>query len=199
MGDLSCIPMPTIRPRFLLHKEITYDEANESETNILHPLGYPEERSKFYYHIYEHGNLIQRRVAHHLDLFSASVCRIESPKQWRQGTVNFCVQSQEIAPIIQRMHIFNDLLLGHDNRLRHQPNAVKSISYCATQMSALSLMRTLRSGFFDQTCNRGPVIVCLTDMHHSNILVDDDWDVKYIIDLDWAAVPPPYLYAASIL
>lgn len=84
----------------------------------------------------------------------------------------------------------NDLLLCHDNRLRHQPNAVKSISDCATQMSALSLMRTLRSEFFDQTYNRGPFVVCLTDMHQSNILVDDDWNVKYILDLEWAAVLP---------
>lgn len=79
------------RSRSLLHKEITYEEANETETNILHQLGNPEERRKFYYLIYEHRDLIQRRVAHHLGLRSTSACRIEDPKTWIQGTFNFCV------------------------------------------------------------------------------------------------------------
>lgn len=87
----SCIPMCTTRSRSLLHKEITYEEANSAETNILQQLGYPEERSKLYYLIYEHRDLIQRRVALHLGLRSASACRIEDPKTWRHGTFNFCV------------------------------------------------------------------------------------------------------------
>lgn len=33
-------------------------------------------------------------------------------------------------------------------------------------------------------------IYTLTDVHASNILVDENWNVKYIIDLEWACSQP---------
>lgn len=84
----------------------------------------------------------------------------------------------------------DNLLLCHDNRLRFQPNAVKSASDCASQMTALTLMRTVRPHFFDPQLNNGPFVFSLTDLHASNILVDEDWHVKCLIDLEWAASPP---------
>lgn len=83
--------MSEARLRPLLHKEITYEEARESETNILHQLGYRKERKKLYYLVYEHRDLIQKRVAHHLGLPSPAPCRVEDPKTWRHGSFNLCV------------------------------------------------------------------------------------------------------------
>jgi hypothetical protein len=37
---------------------------------------------------------------------------------------------------------------------------------------------------------RNDFVLFLTDNHQSNILVDDDWHIKYIIDLEWACVLP---------
>lgn len=77
--------------RNLLHGEITYEEAIESRSNILHQLQYPEERRKFYYLVDKHRHLIQERVAHHLGIRSPSACRIEEPTTWRHGSFNMCV------------------------------------------------------------------------------------------------------------
>ncbi|PGH14480.1 hypothetical protein AJ80_05925 [Polytolypa hystricis UAMH7299] len=84
----------------------------------------------------------------------------------------------------------NSLLSCHDNRLRYQPNAVKSEGDCVTQMTALALMRTVSHHFLDQRLNYGPFVLCLTDLHASNILVDEDWIVHCLIDLEWAASLP---------
>ncbi|GAD91599.1 predicted protein [Paecilomyces variotii No. 5] len=84
----------------------------------------------------------------------------------------------------------NSLLICHDNRLRFQPNAVKSPIDCVSQMTALTLMRTVRPHFFDSQLNDGPFVFSLTDLHASNILVDENWHIKCLIDLEWAASLP---------
>nr|KMM64667.1 hypothetical protein CPAG_01019 [Coccidioides posadasii RMSCC 3488] len=63
----------------------------------------------------------------------------------------------------------NDLLSVHDSYLRYQPNSLACVADCVTQMSALSMMRALSA---------------------RNILVDDDWNIKYLIDLEWAIAQP---------
>ncbi|KMU83985.1 hypothetical protein CIHG_01769 [Coccidioides immitis H538.4] len=71
----------------------------------------------------------------------------------------------------------NDILAYHESRFRHQPNAVSD----------------LQDGFY-QTC-------ALMVMRSSNIFVDDDWNVKCLIDLEWACsrpvemIHPPYWLA----
>jgi hypothetical protein len=84
----------------------------------------------------------------------------------------------------------DDLISCHDNRLRHQPNAINNAPDCMGQMSALALMRTLSPQFFDHNFNNGPFIFRLTDLHASNILVDKDWNITCLIDLEWAASLP---------
>ncbi|EEH34211.2 hypothetical protein PAAG_05260 [Paracoccidioides lutzii Pb01] len=92
----------------------------------------------------------------------------------------------------------NALLSCHDSRLRHEQNAANDFIDCVMQMSALTTLRAVAQEFFDQTLNSGPFIFQLTDMHASNILVDKNWKIKYIIDLEWAAswplefVQPPH-------
>jgi hypothetical protein len=84
----------------------------------------------------------------------------------------------------------NDVLRCHDNRLRYQPNAAQSASDCATQMSALASMRTVRPVFFEERDNWGPFSPCLTDFHQSNLIVDSEWNIKGLLDLEWTAVLP---------
>lgn len=57
-------------------------------------------------------------------------------------------------------------------------------------MTALAFMRTVRVHFFSPSLNHGPFVFCLTDLHVSNIFVDKDWNVKCVIDLEWAASLP---------
>lgn len=92
----------------------------------------------------------------------------------------------------------SDILGVHDNRLRHQPNAVNNTADCVYQMSALAAMRTIMPMFFHSNFRRGPFYFTLTDLHQSNIFVDDKWRITCLVDLEWACsrpiqmVEPPY-------
>lgn len=98
-----------------------------------------------------------------------------------------------------------DLLALHDSRLLHQPNAVNSIRDSISQMSALTAMRTTFPLFFRRDLRRGPFCFDLTDLHQSNIFVDNDWHITCLIDLEWAysrpiemITPPIWLMGKTI-
>ncbi|KAK4106316.1 hypothetical protein N658DRAFT_519900 [Parathielavia hyrcaniae] len=84
-----------------------------------------------------------------------------------------------------------DLLACHDQRMRHQPNVIHSPRDGEDQLAALTTMRALLPHFVDRRSRRGgPFAMALTDLHQSNIFVDDDWRVTRLIDLGWACVRP---------
>lgn len=84
----------------------------------------------------------------------------------------------------------DDILTYHENRLRYQPNAVSSVYDGVSQICAITLIRMLRPHLFMAELNEGPFILCLTDLNPTNILVDDHWNITFVIDLEWAAVLP---------
>ncbi|PWY94186.1 hypothetical protein BO94DRAFT_485992 [Aspergillus sclerotioniger CBS 115572] len=92
----------------------------------------------------------------------------------------------------------NDILAFHESRLKHQPNAANDIQDCLFQMVALTLMRTVRQCFFRAELRCGPFYMSFTDLHQSNIFVDDNWNITSLVDLEWACsrpaemVHPPY-------
>ncbi|RMD42687.1 hypothetical protein DV735_g2401, partial [Chaetothyriales sp. CBS 134920] len=53
-------------------------------------------------------------------------------------------------------------------------------------MCALAGMKTTLSLFLRRDLRHGPFSFTLTDLHQSNILVDKDWNIKCLIDLEWA-------------
>lgn len=93
-----------------------------------------------------------------------------------------------------------DLLAGHDNRLRYQENAAYSERDARAQAKNLVLMKALLHEFTNRGLREGPFVMQLTDMHTSNIFIDENWNIKHIIDLEWACslslenlVPPFWL------
>lgn len=60
------------------------------------------------------------------------------------------------------------------------------------------MMRPTIHHFVRPDYRNGPFVLTLTDLHQSNIFVDDDWHITSLIDLEWAyALPielqcPPY-------
>lgn len=92
----------------------------------------------------------------------------------------------------------NDVIAFHESRLRHQPNAVNDTQDGLYQVCALTVMRSIWSCFFRRGLCRGPFFLNLTDLHQSNIFVDDDWNIECLIDLEWACslpaemIHPPY-------
>ena len=89
-----------------------------------------------------------------------------------------------IEPYIQ------DLLSYHDSRLQHQPNAVSSACDAKAQMAAISGMRAVMPHFLERSLRNGPFVFSLTDLHQSNIFVDDQWNIKCLIDMEWACSLP---------
>ena len=91
-----------------------------------------------------------------------------------------------------------DTLAFHDSRLKHQPNGATHMEDCIYQVSALTIMKTVFSLFLRRDLRRGPFVFVLTDLHQSNILVDEEWNIKCIIDLEWVCsypiemLHPPY-------
>lgn len=81
--------MPKALP--LLRGEITYSTAKREEVNILHRLAYPAQRERFFAHILEKCTWIEAIVAHHLNLGSPSLCRMDEAENWYRGSFNFCI------------------------------------------------------------------------------------------------------------
>lgn len=44
---------PPLKPRRLLRGEITYAAAKEQDANILHELGYRDQKIRFFTHLYQ--------------------------------------------------------------------------------------------------------------------------------------------------
>lgn len=80
--------MPTTHA--LLRGEITYEEAREKETNILHHLTYPIADSKLLNRIHRRRALLEKLVAHHLGLLF-SACHVAHLRDWMSGSFNVCV------------------------------------------------------------------------------------------------------------
>ncbi|RMZ82656.1 hypothetical protein DV738_g1636, partial [Chaetothyriales sp. CBS 135597] len=83
-----------------------------------------------------------------------------------------------------------DLLACHDNRLLHQPNSMNDEMDGRRQMSAIGLMRSVLPRFIRSKTMRGPFFFGLTDLHPSNIFVNEDWQVHSLVDLEWACAQP---------
>ncbi|KYK57534.1 hypothetical protein DCS_04545 [Drechmeria coniospora] len=85
----------------------------------------------------------------------------------------------------------SDTLTFHDDRFLSQPNAVYSEDDCRGQMAVKALLRVLSHDFIQRELRSGPFLLQLTDFHASNILVDKQWNVMGLIDLEWICALPP--------
>ncbi|TQV90424.1 Aminoglycoside phosphotransferase [Cordyceps javanica] len=102
-----------------------------------------------------------------------------------------------------------DFVLSHIDifscRLLHQPNGTNSRDDACYQMASLAGARALFPQLFRHELDRGPFVFALTDLHRSNIIVDDDWNIVCIIDLEFACawpvefVQPPYWLGGEAL
>lgn len=80
-----------MRTRRLLREDITYSRAKEREVNILHQLGYYDQQSHFFSHLYARREWMKAIVAHHLNLSSTKLCHVAAMDDWFRGSFNVCV------------------------------------------------------------------------------------------------------------
>ena len=83
-----------------------------------------------------------------------------------------------------------DLLMCHDKRIHHQPNSIHDQDDGRQQLAALTMMRAVLPHFTRRGYRHGPFVFTLTDLHESNIFVDDRWNITGLIDLEWACSLP---------
>jgi len=89
----------------------------------------------------------------------------------------------------------SDMLTFHDHRFLSQPNAVNDESDCRTQMAVKTLLRVGSHNYNKREPRNGPFLLQHTDLHASNILVDKDWNVTGLVDLEWICVLPTEMLA----
>ncbi|KAH6612909.1 hypothetical protein B0J18DRAFT_470260 [Chaetomium sp. MPI-SDFR-AT-0129] len=85
----------------------------------------------------------------------------------------------------------SDAITFHDQRFLHDPNAAESEPDCRAQMTVKTLLRAFSHRYISREHRQGPFLLQLTDLHASNIFVDDDWNVTCLIDLEWMCALPP--------
>lgn len=83
-----------------------------------------------------------------------------------------------------------DLLHCHDTRMEHQLNAVEGFYDAEGQLGTIVAWKAIRSHFMDRSLRNGPFALQLTDLHQSNIFVDDQYNITAIIDLEWTCSLP---------
>ncbi|PGH01311.1 hypothetical protein AJ79_07948 [Helicocarpus griseus UAMH5409] len=100
--------------------------------------------------------------------------------------------------------LYLDLLTGHDNRLKYQRNSAVDAADARAQAKDLVLMRALLRKYTSRNCNE-PFVMQLTDINASNTFVDEDWNIKHLVDLEWTSslsleffYPPFWLTGKSI-
>ncbi|KAJ5630095.1 hypothetical protein N7528_003752 [Penicillium herquei] len=91
---------------------------------------------------------------------------------------------------------YNDLLAYHENRIIHQPNSISGKRDGRVQVARLTMMRAILHSFINRDFRDGPFLFRLTDISPRNIFVDSDWNVKFVIDLEWACSHPAEMLRA---
>ncbi|EGX95241.1 Aminoglycoside phosphotransferase [Cordyceps militaris CM01] len=85
-------------------------------------------------------------------------------------------------------------LAAFETRFFKQPNAIVDREDAWRQMASLAGAKLTFPQLFRDDLRNGPFVFSLTDLHRSNIFVDENWNITYIIDLEFAcSLPVEYL------
>ncbi|KAK7398508.1 hypothetical protein QQX98_012116 [Neonectria punicea] len=84
----------------------------------------------------------------------------------------------------------SDMLTLYDNHLLHDPHAVRDEDDARERMTIRTLLRAVTHYFILSDRRNGPFLLQLTDLHQSNIFVDDDWNITCLLDLEWICALP---------
>lgn len=89
-----------------------------------------------------------------------------------------------------------DMITLHDNYLHSNESAADDEADCRGQMAIRTLLRTVSHHYIKREWRNGPFLLQLSDFHQSNIIVDDDWNITCLLDLEWLCALPPEALSA---
>ncbi|XWX01988.1 hypothetical protein V2A60_010020 [Cordyceps javanica] len=84
----------------------------------------------------------------------------------------------------------NSRIIAFETRFIEQPNAIKSREDALYQMTGFAGARLVLPQLLREDLNDGPFVFALSDIHRSNISVDENWNITAIIDLEFACSWP---------
>ncbi|KAG5807450.1 hypothetical protein H9Q74_011578 [Fusarium xylarioides] len=88
----------------------------------------------------------------------------------------------------------SDMISYHDNHFIGQRNAGDEVD-CREDMAMRTLLRGLSCKYLKKEFRNGPFVLQFTDLHASNIFIDDDWNVTCLLDLEWISALPVEMLA----
>ena len=98
MAEIHSDTSPSMRPRELLNGPITYSDAREYETNVLHELDYVNQETEYITSLYHNREKIQSIAARHFGSSPVNRFHIADPDQWMRGSFNVCIRIDFDAP-----------------------------------------------------------------------------------------------------
>ncbi|KAM3541973.1 hypothetical protein ARSEF1564_005142 [Beauveria bassiana] len=106
-------------------------------------------------------------------------------------------ENEGLPPVMSRNTTFttvqdfiNSQILAFEPRFLEQPNAINSREDAWHQMTGFAGARLTLPQLLQEDLNNGPFIFALSDIHRSNIFVDENWNITAIIDLEFACSWP---------
>jgi len=71
---------------------MTYSVAKEQDANILHEIGYPKEKTRYFTHLYRNRNLIESVIAQQLGITAIDACHLVDLEDWIDGSFIVCIR-----------------------------------------------------------------------------------------------------------
>jgi hypothetical protein len=82
------------------------------------------------------------------------------------------------------------LLKCHDLKLRYQPNAIRDQYDARFQMAVLTILRCIISHYTQAQLQEGPFSCMFTDLNPGNLMVDRQYNITSIVDVEWCCSLP---------
>lgn len=83
-----------------------------------------------------------------------------------------------------------DMITLQDNHFLSNPNAAYDDEDCRGHMATRTFLRAVSHRYIRQEQRNGPFFLQLTDLHSSNLFVDDEWNPTCLVDLEWICALP---------
>ncbi|KAG5926928.1 hypothetical protein E4U42_002804 [Claviceps africana] len=167
-----------------LHNRLwSLESAAKDETNLLLSFRYQNEAEHFRRRLWNHRNLIQATVRHHLRLRKDDICLILPPESWLQGGFNVCVVIEVESDRFTGRLIFR-CPMPHKLAEQQYPGTIDEKLNC--EVATYIWMQEHCADI------RIPSLYAFgfISAGHSNIFVDDNWNVTCLIDLEWISALP---------
>jgi hypothetical protein len=99
-----------------------------------------------------------------------------------------CVQQYQVHRLVDSY--ISDLFALHDQSFLCSRNAVYDEEDCRAQMAVRTAMRSVAHHYLTRDFRNGPFVLQFSDIHGSNIFVDEEWKITCLIDLEWIIAGP---------